>query len=90
MKLREYTDEQIDKYGNDFNIDVIREANIDFKEWYDHKKYLWKKPTKDLPCQICYEWRRFPKGQRHFGYAWWRICSKECTCSHHKEEVWMA
>ncbi|MBP2704425.1 hypothetical protein JOL79_11430 [Microbispora sp. RL4-1S] len=41
-------------------------------------------------CLKCYEWRRFPEGQAHFGWGWWRICPHTCGCKHHETEVWLA
>ena len=42
----------------------------------------------DGTCRKCYEWRRYPPGQEHFGYAWWRTCPDWCECEHHKNEIW--
>jgi len=47
-------------------------------------------PPDDAACRLCYEWRRYPAGQEHFGWSWWRICSHGCPCEHHKDEVWIA
>lgn len=48
-------------------------------------------PPDDGTCRDCYEWRYFPRIQRHFGQAWWLICDmKTCPHEHHKDEVWMA
>jgi hypothetical protein len=41
-------------------------------------------------CLSCYDWRRYPGGQRHFGWAWWRTCAHGCPCAHHADEVWLA
>lgn len=44
----------------------------------------------DGACLSCYEWRRYPGGQSHFGWAWWRTCAHDCPCAHHADEVWLA
>jgi hypothetical protein len=44
----------------------------------------------DGTCRRCYQWRRYPPGQEHFGYAWWRICPHGCDCAHHADEIWIA
>lgn len=93
----DYTDEQIEKLGNsNFNYFVIKEARKYFvdKGWkeYNENEYLWNSlPLEDvLECELCYEWKRYPRGQRHFGYAWFRKCGCGCNCDHHKNEIWMA
>jgi hypothetical protein len=47
-------------------------------------------PPDDGTCLTCYEWRRYPSGQEHFGWAWWRTCAHGCACAHHADEVWLA
>jgi hypothetical protein len=47
------------------------------------------RPPDDDTCRECYEWRRYPPGQEHFGWAWWRKCGR-CDHEHHKNEVWLA
>ena len=44
----------------------------------------------DGQCLSCYEWHRYPSGQEHFGWAWWRTCDHGCGCAHHADEVWLA
>lgn len=44
-------------------------------------------PEADL-CKMCHKWEPFPKGQEHFGYAWWVVCKDECQHKHHKGERW--
>lgn len=44
----------------------------------------------DGTCRECYEWRSYPAGQVHFGYAWWKTCSWTCEHQHHVGEIWMA
>jgi hypothetical protein len=46
--------------------------------------------TPDGMCPVCYEWRRYPPGQEHFGWSWWRTCARDCPCAHHADEVWLA
>jgi hypothetical protein len=52
-------------------------------------------------CTDCFEWRRYPGGQAHFGWGWWMICrsisayeEEERLCKfghdHHDGEVWLA
>ena len=48
-----------------------------------------KEPPDSETCRLCYEWRMYPDCQKHFGYAWWRTCSQDCSCEHHKGEVWI-
>jgi hypothetical protein len=47
-------------------------------------------PPDDGTCTACYQWRRYPTRQEHFGWAWWRICPRDCQCAHHKDEIWIA
>lgn len=47
-------------------------------------------PPDDGLCLDCYEWHYYPGGQRHFGQAWFRLCSWECPHDHHRDEVWLA
>jgi hypothetical protein len=47
-------------------------------------------PPEDGICHECYQWRRYPSGQEHFGWAWWRTCDHGCGCAHHADEVWLA
>jgi hypothetical protein len=47
-------------------------------------------PPDDGTCLTCCEWRRYPPGQEHFGWAWWRICGHDCAHPHHADEVWLA
>jgi hypothetical protein len=57
---------------------------------YNKDDYNWNEPTSEQ-CLLCYEWRRYPPHQRHFGYSWWLKCSKNstgCDCEHHKHETW--
>ena len=51
---------------------------------------LQQDPPEPGQCPLCYEWRRYPPGQEHFGFAWWRICQPGCVCAHHDNEVWLA
>jgi hypothetical protein len=57
---------------------------------YDPTAHLWDKPTDATLCPVCFEWRRYPIGQRHFGWGWWRVCALNCTHAHHADEVWLA
>ena len=58
---------------------------------YRASDYVWTPTPPDAQCGLCYEWRRYPEGQRHFGFAWWRICdSMSCSCAHHTDETWTA
>jgi hypothetical protein len=59
---------------------------------YRASNFLWNiEPPDDGICRLCYEWRRYPVGQRHFGFSWWRTCKLDhCSCEHHKTVVWMA
>lgn len=41
-------------------------------------------------CGECYEWRRYPHGQEHFGWHWVRACGHGCEHAHHVDEVWLA
>lgn len=62
-------------------------------EPYNAADYEWsiEPPDDDDTCRTCYEWRRYPQGQQHFGFAWWRVCdSRLCDHEHHLTEVWMA
>lgn len=54
-------------------------------------------PPDDGTCRECYEWRRYPPGQEHFGWAWRRICHLtpapgplHCGHAHHDGEIWLA
>ncbi len=49
----------------------------------------WQDPPDDGTCTECFEWRRYPPGQEHFGFAWWRTCHG-CDHKHHEDEVWLA
>jgi len=49
-----------------------------------------QEPPDDGTCRECYEWRRYPEGQRHFGMTWWRVCGQDCGCAHHANELWLA
>ena len=92
MLFYDYADEQIKKLGDEnFNKLVQREANRLFPP-YDPSQYNWMAVPADAdpPCLKCYKWGRFPPGQRHLGYIWQRICQHDCSCEHHKVEVWMA
>lgn len=44
----------------------------------------------DGTCTECFEWRRYPPGQEHFGFAWFKICGGLCEHEHHDHEVWHA
>lgn len=59
---------------------------------YDPAAYQWSPApaAADATCRDCYEWRRYPLGQRHFGFAWWRRCDNSCTHPHHADEIWIA
>jgi hypothetical protein len=93
MKFYLYSDAEIAKVGDArFNALVQREAArwLDIPN-YNPTEYRWNAtPDQDGTCRLCYEWRRFPPGQRHFGYAWWRMCPSTCGCAHHAGETWMA
>lgn len=50
-------------------------------------------------CLDCFEWRRYPGGQQHFGWGWWLTCfsfgdpeQRGCPYghAHHDGEVWLA
>jgi hypothetical protein len=43
-------------------------------------------PPEDGTCRTCHEWRYYPKGQRHFGQTWWRVCSLSCDHECHERE----
>lgn len=66
---------------------------VDGEPSYDPTKYRWnvEPDPSDEQCRKCYAWRRFPIGQRHFGFAWWRTCSNrgDCPCEHHRDEFWV-
>ena len=92
-----YTDEQIALIGDEqFNALVQAEAAAFFEQRgygvYDASQYIWHKdpPSDHTLCSRCYAWRRYPPGQRHFGYAGWRVCANDCTCAHHRDEIWIA
>jgi hypothetical protein len=57
--------------------------------WRDNCNYSATAPE-DGTCRECFEWRRFPDGQEHFGFAWWRTCGRDCGHEHHKDEEWVA
>lgn len=94
---RDFTDQQLDafvaQHGNDhYNALVQREVATwwDGESPYDPQEYNWREtPPDDGQCQACYRWRRYGPGQRHFGYAYWRVCV-DCDHEHHKQEIWMA
>jgi hypothetical protein len=50
----------------------------------------------DGECSDCYQWRRYPPGQEHFGWQWWMICDNgrlgygTCQHEHHRDEIWLA
>jgi len=101
LKYRDASDAVIAHMGDEaFNAAVQAEAKTVFPDydpagyhadWPDGwVSYHWGPPPENQ-CLLCYEWRRYPMGQRHFGFAWWRICnSNTCTCAHHETEVWYA
>jgi len=83
----DYSDEQIQALGDDvYNLFVQREAGIRNRD-YRAERYLWASlpPVEDNMCVECYDYRRFPIGQRHLGYSWWRICPQGCPHEHHQE-----
>lgn len=101
FKYIEASDDFIADLGDEqFNEQVQREARDLIAVDYDASLYLWnKEPLNDVHCKECQEpicqkcsqWRRYGKGQRHFGYTWWGVCNmKDCDCAHHRHEVWMA
>lgn len=47
-------------------------------------------PPDDGTCRECFEWRRYPGIQEHFGWAWWRTCQHGCGHEHHRAELWLA
>lgn len=47
-------------------------------------------PPDDDTCRDCSEWRMYPPGQEHFGFAWWRTCPWTCSHDHHRDETWLA
>lgn len=55
---------------------------------YDAELYEWSQVPPFPMCGQCFEWRRYPAGQRHFGLAWWKICSWQCSHEHHADEEW--
>lgn len=62
--------------------------------FYEHY-YSWldftPEPPADGVCRQCAEWRAFPPGQEHFGVGWFATCDiMECSCEHHKTEMWFA
>ena len=63
---------------------------------YDPAAYRWSvEPPPDGLCLPCYVWRRYPLGQRHFGFTWFRVCEDApppwgCRCAHHETETWWA
>jgi hypothetical protein len=76
-----------------FNQLVQREAARLLGAAYDASRYDWtaEPPVDDASvCRQCYVWQRFPPGQRHFGYAWQRMCRKDCPCAVHDSEIWRA
>lgn len=47
----------------------------------------------DGTCRDCYEWRRYPNGQEHFGWIWWATCEGRwggCGHEHHNGEIALA
>ena len=88
--FQDYSDSQIQELGNVNFDELVRREAARLYPKYNPSRYTWSSVPIDDQCPRCYEWRRFPPGQRHFGFAWWRICSRGCTCGHHKEEMWMA
>jgi hypothetical protein len=89
-----WTDEQIAEYGNELFDKLVQEEAYRNAEGYDHKIFSWACVPPFPMCMWCFEWRRYPKGQRHFGWAAWMRCGflneKSCDCAHHEHEVWMA
>lgn len=88
----EYTDDRIEKLGNTaFNKLVQREAARLF-EGYNPNDHDWSAtPTAPAPlCESRYEWKRYPVGQRHFGYFWAGWCKDKDNCKYHKDEILFA
>lgn len=82
-----WSDDQIAEVGDDaYNAMVQRSAGT---RWpgYLPDGWCWdgQPPSTNEPmCHACIAWRRFPPGQRHMGFSWWRICGPECACRHHE------
>jgi hypothetical protein len=84
------SDEQIASMGDDaFNAAVQAEAES-FIDAYDPESYSWQAARPEDICGRCYSWRRYPPGQRQFGYVGMRICPDSCCCVHHDTEIWLA
>jgi len=89
--FRDWTDAQIARLpAETFNTLVQREAHRFQGDEYNPSRYQWGEPPTTDVCRVCYAWRRYPVGQRHFGFAWWRICDANCPHEHHRDEVWLA
>ena len=71
-----------------FNLAVQIEAKNEFGDDYKKDNYSWEKTPSDTQCLKCNEWRRFPPGERHFGYGWFKTCDQDCKCGCHNEEIW--
>lgn len=96
-EYRLYSDDEIARLGDKaFNYLVQKEARGMMvicdrstpPQEYHRDLFEWGEPITEQ-CLDCYEWRRYPPNQRHFGYAWWGKCDmKNCKCEHHKTEIW--
>ena len=83
------SDEEIQAIGDGvpFNALVQRQAEFEVAD-YNAADHFWIEPA-DSACPQCYRWERFPPGERHFGFAWWRQCDWVCSCTHHSKGIWI-
>jgi hypothetical protein len=83
-------DEMFNKLVQKAAAELVRSGMIGGS--YDPSQFAWSaEPPDDGTCRECYTWRRYPPGQRHFGYVWFHTChNPACNHAHHTEEVWMA
>jgi len=89
-KYSVFSDAQINELGDaDFDLIVTTAAKVAIPD-FEATKYRWDHVTpEDGICRLCYQWRRYPVGQRHFGFTWFRVCSESCVCEHHGSDVWI-
>jgi hypothetical protein len=93
QEIRRYLDEARDPDITEHQRDLLyQEVGKLIVEGYDPARYKWSDTpqTGDDLCLACYEYRRYPDWQQHFGFAWWKTCGWDCTHEHHRDEVWRA
>lgn len=93
MSSLDFDDAQIAELRDSrFNELVQAEASRIFGSQYDASQYCWDASPPDGDedvCRECNEWRRYPPGQRHFGFRWVRTCKSYCECACHEKEIWI-